>query len=122
MYNSIYTTDLRRHEMCETVQHRAEPRFTRRQCNSAGARRQPRQGLESEGSVSRTLIRTDGQPTGIFKALGEKPLTAADLAPIPRDASLAAAKRVDIVTALDVLMETIGRSVPPRKVAPLPEK
>jgi hypothetical protein len=53
-------------------------------------------GLEGDGWTSNTLLGIDGQATGIFALAGGEPLTAADLAPIPKDATFALAARLDL--------------------------
>jgi hypothetical protein len=53
-------------------------------------------GLEGDGWTSNTLLGIDGQPTGIFALAGGEPLMAADLAPIPKDATFALAGRLDL--------------------------
>jgi len=52
-------------------------------------------GLEGTGCVSKSWLAVDGEPSGLLAFVGSKPLTAAELAPIPKDASLAIAARVD---------------------------
>ncbi|HKD37968.1 MAG TPA: hypothetical protein VKB78_14245, partial [Pirellulales bacterium] len=53
-------------------------------------------GLEKDGWTSNTLLGIDGEPTGVFALAGGNPLTAADLAPIPKDATIALAGRLDL--------------------------
>jgi len=53
-------------------------------------------GLEGDGYVTRSLIGLSGEPTGIMKIFAGKSLTAADLQPIPADATLAMAMRIDL--------------------------
>ncbi len=53
-------------------------------------------GLEGDGWTSNTLLAIDGQPAGILALAGGDPLTAADLAPIPRDATFAVAGKLDL--------------------------
>jgi hypothetical protein len=64
-------------------------------------------GLDREGYVSRSLIRFKGDPKGLLKLADQKPLTAADLAVLPRDATFAVARSVDMekvyVTVLGVV-------------------
>jgi hypothetical protein len=53
-------------------------------------------GLEGNGWTSNMLLGMDGPPSGIFALTGGDPLTAADLASIPKDATFALAARVDL--------------------------
>lgn len=53
-------------------------------------------GLEGDGWTSNTLLAIDGAPSGIFALASGEPLTAADLAPIPKDATFALAGRLDL--------------------------
>ncbi|HEY2146914.1 MAG TPA: hypothetical protein VGH32_03190, partial [Pirellulales bacterium] len=53
-------------------------------------------GLEGDGWTSNTLLGIDGPPSGIFALASGEPLTAADLAPIPKDATFALAGRLDL--------------------------
>ena len=59
--------------------------------------------LDDKGTMARTLIAIDGQPQGVFQLAAAKPLVAADLSPIPRDATIAAAGRLDANAALELL-------------------
>jgi hypothetical protein len=52
-------------------------------------------GLDETGSVTEALLSLDGQPRGLLAAALGPPLSAADLAQIPRDASFAVALRAD---------------------------
>ena len=61
-------------------------------------------GLDATGKIARTLVAIDGQPQGVFQLAAGKPLAAADLAPIPRDATIAAAGRLDASAALELLL------------------
>jgi hypothetical protein len=58
-------------------------------------------GLDDTGCVSHTWLELDGKPTGLLAPLGGKPLTPADLAPIPADANLALAVRLDAGAIFD---------------------
>ena len=61
-------------------------------------------GLEDYGMIGRTLLTTSGEPHGILNMVSDRPLTAKDLEPIPQDALLAIAVRMDLDRALrDVL-------------------
>ena len=56
-------------------------------------------GLDADGYVSKTLLGVYGEAEGIAGVLKQKPLTAADLAPLPKDALIAAAFRMDLAVA-----------------------
>ncbi|HEX3998692.1 MAG TPA: hypothetical protein VHX65_09105 [Pirellulales bacterium] len=51
-------------------------------------------GLDGTGCVSKSWLQFDGEPRGLLTWFGSVPLTAADLVPIPKDASFAIAARV----------------------------
>ena len=70
-------------------------------------------GLDGDGFVSRTLVALDGEPAGLLRLLNGKALTPADLAPIPRDATLAMALRLDASDAMETLL-TLAGTVEPR--------
>jgi prepilin-type processing-associated H-X9-DG protein len=53
-------------------------------------------GLDSDGLVIRTLLGVNGEPAGILKILRQTPLAAEDLAPLPKDALMAVALRMDL--------------------------
>ena len=46
--------------------------------------------------INRVLLDIDGKPHGLIEALGRQPLTAGDLEPIPADALMAFAARIDL--------------------------
>jgi hypothetical protein len=52
-------------------------------------------GLDSTRYVSKTWFQTAKAPTGLLSVFGGKPLTSADLAPIPKDASFGLVARLD---------------------------
>jgi hypothetical protein len=52
-------------------------------------------GLDKAEFVSRSQIEIDGQPQGIFSPVNSKPLTLADAAALPADATIAVAVRFD---------------------------
>ncbi len=60
-------------------------------------------GLDDEAFVSRMLLGVDGQPAGVLNLVSDKPLTPDELAPIPADATIALAARLDA----DAIFETI---------------
>jgi len=57
-------------------------------------------GLDETGFVSRTRIVAEATDRGLWKAFAEQPLTAADLARVPGDATIAAALRLDLARAV----------------------
>jgi hypothetical protein len=65
-------------------------------------------GLDDTGFVSKSLVAIDGQPRGILKLVDEKPLTAADLAPIPADSTIALAARVDADKVFETILAVAG--------------
>lgn len=69
-------------------------------------------GLEADGFVSRSLIVTTGAPTGLLELADGAPLTDDDLAVIPRDATIAAAIRLDLLAAYRQLLAVLDRVEP----------
>ncbi|MFW5693359.1 MAG: DUF1559 domain-containing protein, partial [Thermoguttaceae bacterium] len=61
-------------------------------------------GLDGDAFLTRTLVGIDGEPEGVLGLLAGEPLTAADLAPIPADATFAGAMRLDLQKAFDLLI------------------
>ncbi len=70
-------------------------------------------GLEGDGLRCRAFIAVQGEPRGIVQALGGTPLSAEDLAPIPADASLALAARLQPSALLDLLQALLGEGDAP---------
>ena len=66
-------------------------------------------GLEGTGCVSKSWVRIDGEPSGFFNLFGPEPLTAADLAPIPKDASFAIAARVNASRLWATNLESVNK-------------
>jgi hypothetical protein len=66
-------------------------------------------GLDGEGLVTRSVIATPKAPTGLLALASGKPLTAKDLQPIPRDATLALAMRFDPEKAFGQTRSMIGK-------------
>ncbi len=60
-------------------------------------------GLEGDGMINRVLLAMDGKPHGLLDLVADRPLEAKDLEPIPGNAMLAVAARVDLDRALKVL-------------------
>ncbi|NQU22885.1 MAG: DUF1559 domain-containing protein [Candidatus Nealsonbacteria bacterium] len=69
-------------------------------------------GLDGEGFVSRTLLGFNGEPSGVLSFAGAKPLSAADLEPIPADATIALAARLDTIAVLDTILSVAGSIEP----------
>ena len=65
-------------------------------------------GLDGQGIVRRDFVDVTGLPAG----LGDKPLTAADLTPIPDNASFAAAARFDLVWLYRQVLDFIAKTEP----------
>jgi hypothetical protein len=61
-------------------------------------------GLEDNGMIDRTLLALDGKPRGLLDVVSDRPLTAADLEPIPSNALLAFAARVDLDRSLNIAL------------------
>ena len=70
-------------------------------------------GLDGEGVVNRTFVGIEGEPAGVLGLVAGKPLTAQDLAPIPRDANLAFAGRLDLARLMDTVL-TITEKIEPQ--------
>ena len=70
-------------------------------------------GLEGETFTSKLLLATDGEPQGpLLSLFSDQPLRAGDLAPIPRDATLALAMRFDAQKAVDQFAAMVAESAP----------
>jgi len=69
-------------------------------------------GLDATGMAGKTLVSSQGQPTGLFAAIAGKPLTATDLKVIPRDASLGLAMRLDLADTFNRVLDGIGQVNP----------
>jgi len=69
-------------------------------------------GLDETGFVSRSLVSFSGQPKGLFQVVADKPLTPDDLAPIPADATLALAARLNADKLFEVFLESIEKIEP----------
>ncbi|MEX2185790.1 MAG: hypothetical protein WD875_03305 [Pirellulales bacterium] len=70
-------------------------------------------GLDEQGCLTRSHVAIDGEAEGVFKLLTGKPLTAEDLAPIPADATLAVAMRLDPEQVFRAFEEFVG-AIDPR--------
>ena len=72
-------------------------------------------GLDKTGFVSRSLVATSGELKGVLHLAAQKPLTAADLAGIPRDASFAIALKCDPQELFSTVVEVVGKIEPRAK-------
>ncbi len=72
-------------------------------------------GLDQLVFVNKTLLAIEGQPEGILRLADAKPLTAADLAVVPYDATIAAAFRLDPEAAWNTVQEIVGKIDPGMK-------
>jgi hypothetical protein len=69
-------------------------------------------GLDGDGYASKSLLGVQGEPSGILSILKQAPLTAEDLAPLPKDAIMAGALRLDLDLAWEKGLE-IAAAVDP---------
>ena len=69
-------------------------------------------GFDGAGMEGKTLIATEGELKGVFAAMAGKPLAAGDLQPIPKDATMAIAARLDLGDVLPRVLEGIGKIDP----------
>jgi prepilin-type processing-associated H-X9-DG protein len=72
-------------------------------------------GLDKDGYVSRSLIALRGEPRGVVQLFDQKPLTAADLDLIPRDATFALAWKLDPAKAWTTVLATVEAIDPKAK-------
>jgi hypothetical protein len=81
-------------------------------------------GLDKEGFVSRSWLGFRGQPRGVFSLATVKPLEPADLAPIPSDATVALAMRLDADQIFETILSLAGKIDPgaAREILDFPEK
>jgi hypothetical protein len=76
-------------------------------------------GFDGTGMAGKMLIASDGELKGLLAALAGKPLTASDLQPIPKDASIALAARLDLS---DVWQRFLGAAAKIDPQAPVEAK
>ena len=67
-------------------------------------------GLEDYGMINRVLLALDGKPHGLLDMVADRPLAAKDLEPIPSNALLAVAARVDLDRTLNVLVSAYEKA------------
>ena len=72
-------------------------------------------GLDETGYVAKTLVSLEGEPQGLLKFSTIGPLSAADLAPIPADAGVAVAIKINPLAVFDAWMEMMGKVDPTEK-------
>ncbi len=70
-------------------------------------------GLDGSDFANKTLLTLDGEPRGLLQLLSDHPLRPEDLAPIPRDATVAAAIRLDPQKAMDFYLASLEKVDPP---------
>ena len=69
-------------------------------------------GMDDKGVVSRTLVKTVGEATGLLSVAEGNPLTAKDLQHIPRDAAFANVVRFDIQKGFDEFLQILEKISP----------
>jgi hypothetical protein len=69
-------------------------------------------GLSETGVVSSTWLGLRGRPEGLFASPSGKPLTAADLGPVPADAMIAQAWKLDLSATLAAVLEGVAKTDP----------
>jgi hypothetical protein len=69
-------------------------------------------GLDQNSYVSKKLISIDGEPKGLMQLATIKPLSLADLTPIPADASVALAAKINPLGVFDTFLETVEKAEP----------
>jgi hypothetical protein len=72
-------------------------------------------GLDQTGYVAKTLISLDGEPQGLLQFSTIKPLSAADLASVPADASMAVAIKINPLAVFDAWIDMVGKVDPRAK-------
>jgi hypothetical protein len=69
-------------------------------------------GLEDEDFCNKTLLMLDGPPGGLLQLVSDNPLKPEDLQPIPRDSTLAAAFRLDLEKAAQIIHASLAKMDP----------
>jgi hypothetical protein len=69
-------------------------------------------GLDKEGYTSRSLVSLRGEPQGLLQLVAQKPLAAADLDVVPRDATFAFALKLDPEKAWSTIT-AVARKIDP---------
>jgi len=69
-------------------------------------------GLDDTGFISRTLMRIDGAPSGVFAFADAAPLSKEELKVLPRDTFVALAARIDFATLLPTAFGVVEKIDP----------
>jgi len=69
-------------------------------------------GLDETGFVKHTLLSLNGEPQGLLSFAAADPLGPDDLAPIPRDATVALAARVDVAEMFEAVLSVVEKIEP----------
>ena len=69
-------------------------------------------GLDGNDFANKTLLTLEGEPRGVLQLVSDHPLKPADLAPVPSDATMAAAFRLDMPKAMDLLLALLAKVDP----------
>jgi prepilin-type processing-associated H-X9-DG protein len=69
-------------------------------------------GLDKQGYAVKSLLATEKQGGDLFAFLGPQPMQAKDLAPIPRDSTLAAAARIEPDQIWQTIVSTMAKADP----------
>jgi len=69
-------------------------------------------GLDGKTFISRTLVMLEGEPRGLLAFAAAPPLSAADLAIVPRDATFAVALRLDAAATMETAMGAVAQISP----------
>ena len=69
-------------------------------------------GLGETDHVTKSLVTISGKPRGLLNLISDKPLTADDLASVPRDATWLMASRFDLAKAYKQVVEMVGEFNP----------
>ncbi len=72
-------------------------------------------GLGETDHVTKSLVATTGKPRGLLNLISDKPLTAADLASVPRDATWLVASRFDLAAAYKQIVDVLAELNPRAK-------
>lgn len=74
-------------------------------------------GLDKNAMANRAVVRTEGQPRGLFALLESEPLKLDDLRAIPKDATWAIAAKVDAQKVMNALRDLVGIADPQGKLS-----
>jgi hypothetical protein len=69
-------------------------------------------GLNETGTVSKTLLAIDGEPSGLLASLAGEPLTAKELAAVPGDANIASVARLDLADVYRRVLDGLNQVEP----------